>query len=61
MVNLARKRLDHIFSQSNFGFEESFFENAKLEKNLKFPDLLIDISKYDDPRLLQKSLHLLNI
>ena len=59
-MKVVRKRLHHIFSQSTFHFEELLFEDAKFEKKLKFPFILIDISKYDDPRLLQGSLHLLN-
>ena len=58
-----RKRLHGIFSQSSLGFddEETFSQtNKKSKKTLTFPDILIDVSKYDDRRLLQNSLHLLN-
>ena len=59
---LTRERLHHIFSQNTFHFEDSdyFFENSNSERNLKLPDVLIDLSQYEDPRLLQNSLHLLN-
>ena len=62
VIELARKRLQFIFSQSAYFFEKSDFnfEGAHAERNLKFQELLIDVSKYDDPRLLQESLHLLN-
>ena len=61
-MQLARERLQFIFSKSAYSFEETdfAFEGVNADKNLKFQDLLIDISNYDDPRLLQESLHLLN-
>jgi hypothetical protein len=52
-IRLTRRRLKHIFDKSSLGFEEAL-------KQQTFPEILIDVSKYDDPRLLQKSLHLLN-
>lgn len=62
VVELARERILYIFSQSAYFFEKSdyCFENAASVKCLKFPDILVDVSNYIDPRLLQSSLHLLN-
>lgn len=61
VVELAREKLHYIFSRRAYFFEKLgfSFESATV-KNLKLPDLLIDISNYNDPRLLQGSLHLLN-
>jgi hypothetical protein len=61
-VRLARERLLYIFSQSAYFFEKAdfFFAGADPSTRLEFPDILIDISNYVDPRLFQDSLHLLN-
>ena len=62
VMELTRERLHYIFSQSTYHFEQSdhFFENSNSERKLKLSDILIDLSQYADPRLLQMSLHLLN-
>ena len=62
VVQLARERLLYIFSKSEYPFEERdyFFEGASSVKPLKFPDILVDVSNYADPRLLRGSLHLLH-
>ena len=64
VVKLARERLLYIFSQSAYFFEKPdfFFDGAEFEPSMKleFPDILVDIAKYVDPRLFQNSLHLLN-
>lgn len=51
-----------IFSKSAFCFEEMdySFDGPNVTKKLKFPDILVDLSKYVDPKLYQGSLHLLN-
>ena len=61
-MQLARERLLFIFSKSEYFFEDAdyFFEGASSVKNLKFPDLLVDMSNYVDPRLFQGSLYLLH-
>ena len=59
VTKLIRRRLQYIFSESSLKLEGALFQTIK-SKDLTFPDILIDVSKYDDPRLLQKSLHLLN-
>lgn len=58
VTKLIRRRLQFIFSESSLKLEEALFQIKS--KDLTFSDILIDVSKYDDPRLLQKSLHLLN-
>ena len=62
VVKLARERLLYIFSQSAYYFEKAdfYFDGDEPSKKLEFPDILIDISNYVDPRLLQDSLYLLN-
>ena len=59
VTKLIRRRLQFIFSENSLKLEEAPLFQTK-SKNLTFSDILIDVSKYDDPRLLQKSLHLLN-
>ena len=61
-MKLARERLLYIFSQSAYFFEKDnfFFDGAEPSMKLEFADILVDISKYVDPRLFQGSLHLLN-
>lgn len=62
VVKLARERLLFIFSLSAYFFEKPdfFFDGAEPSTKLEFPDILVDISNYADPRLFQDSLHLLN-
>ena len=62
IVKLARERLLYIFSQSAYFFEKAdfTFDGAESSMKLEFPDILVDISNYVDPRLFQTSLHLLN-
>lgn len=57
VMELTRERLHHIFSQSTYHFEAP---DHFIEDYWKLPDILIDLSHYADPRLLQLSLHLLN-
>ena len=58
VTKLIRRRLQFIFNENSLKLEEALFQTKS--KDLTFSDILIDVSKYDDPRLLQKSLHLLN-
>ena len=59
-VKLVRKKLQDIFAGSSLEFEKALLQFTKPKKSMTFPDILIDVSKCDDPRLLQNSLHLLN-
>ena len=56
LVQLARRRLEAIFFQSAYFFEKSDYLNS----NRSFPDILIDLSKYQSDKLVVGSLHLLN-
>ena len=58
LVQLARRRLKAIFSQSAYFFEKSDYLNST--DNRSFPDILIDLSKYQSDKLVLGSMHLLN-
>ena len=58
LVQLARRRLKAIFSQSAYFFEKSDYLNST--DNKSFPDILIDLSKYQSDKLVLGSMHLLN-
>ena len=54
LLQLARERLKFIFSQSAYFFESPNYTSTS------FPDILIDLSRYDSSELVQGSIHLLN-
>ena len=58
MVQLARDRLKAIFFLSAYFFEKNEYLNST--GNTSFPDILIDLSKYQSDKLVMGSLHLLN-
>ena len=58
MVQLARDRLKAIFFLSAYFFEKNEYLNST--GNTSFPDILIDLSKYQSDKLVLGSLHLLN-
>ena len=53
VVQMARERLEYLFSQSAYDFEQ---------QDLKYslPDILLDVANYKEDELTQDSLHLLN-
>ena len=54
LLQLARERLKFIFSQSAYFLESPNYTSTS------FPDILIDLSRYDSSELVQGSIHLLN-
>ena len=58
MVQLARDGLKAIFFLSAYFFEKNEYLNST--GNTSFPDILIDLSKYQSDKLVMGSLHLLN-
>ena len=58
LVQLARERLKYIFSRSAYFFEEPNYIFPGTDKS--FPDILIDLSKYQSDKLVVGSLQLLN-
>lgn len=54
VVFLARERLKFMFSTSAYCFEHSDYSPKT------FPEILLDLSKYECDELVQGSLHLLN-
>ena len=58
LVQLARRRLKEIFVQSAYFFEKSEYLNSTGNKS--FPDILIDLSKYQSDELVLGSMRLLN-
>ena len=58
VVQLARDRLKAILFPSAYFFEDPKYLNST--DNKSFPDILIDLSKYQSDKLVLGSLHLLN-
>ncbi len=54
LVSMARERLKFMFSKSAYFFESPDYSSKP------FPDILLDLSRYDSDELVQGSLHLLN-
>ena len=58
VVQLARDRLNAILFPSAYFFEDPKYLNST--DNKAFPDILIDLSKYQSDKLVLGSMHLLN-
>ena len=58
VVQLARDRLKAILFPSAYFFEDPKYLNST--DNKSFPDILIDLSKYQSDKLVLGSMHLLN-
>ena len=58
VVQLARDRLKAILFPSAYFFEDPKYLNST--DNESFPDILIDLSKYQSDKLVLGSMHLLN-